>query len=153
MTEPEAIEFLSDVALVAFPSVRQWLLTTDKYNATIRYMAKTLAEINRNEADAVIDTWVCGKITPPRYLRDTFALEIRACALEQRRRKAEQQQREAIPEPSQPKVSIRTIRGCELWTAYWMPLQAAVAAGEIENKEALRQWQAILDSESARIKL
>ena len=153
MSEPEAIDFLSDVAFVAFPSVRQWLLTTDKYNATIRYMAKTLAEINRNEADAVIDTWVCGKITPPRYLRDTFALEIRACALEQRRRKAEQQQREAIPEPSQPKVSIRTIRGCELWTVYWLPLQAAVAAGEIENKEALRQWQAILDSESARIKL
>lgn len=153
MNEPEAIEFLSDVAFVAFPSVRQWLLTTDKYNATIRMMTKALAEISRSEADAVIDTWICGKVTPPRYLRDTFALEIRACALEQRRRKAEQRQRESIPEPSQPRVSIRTIRGCELWTAYWLPMQAAVSAGELENSEALRQWRVILEAESAKIKL
>ena len=58
MTETEAIDFLSDVAFVAFPSVRQWLLTTDKYNATIRMMAKTLADIDRDEADAVIDSWI-----------------------------------------------------------------------------------------------
>ena len=152
MTEAEAIEFLSDVAFVAFPSVRQWLLTTDKYNATIRMMAKALAEIGRDEADAVIDTWVCGKVTPPKYLRDTFTLEIRACALEQRRRKAEQQQREATPEPAQPRVSMRTIQTMQVWTDRWLPLAAMVRSGEMDQRDAIAKWHAILDEEWEKVR-
>ena len=52
----------------------------------MKMMAKGLSDIKRDEADAVINDWVTGNITPPKYMRDTFVLEVRACALERRKK-------------------------------------------------------------------
>ena len=147
MTETEAIDFLSDLAFVAFPSVRQWLLTTDKYNATIRMMAKTLSDIDRDEADAVIDSWITGRVEAPKYLRDGFVLHIRACAMARRQQEiAERQLRDEQAKEIMPGVHVfNQIRGCGLWTGEWLPIKAAFDAGQITRDDALAYWHAKLD--------
>ena len=151
MNEPEAIEFLSDVAFVAFPSVRQWLLTTDKYNATVRMMARALSDIARDEADAVIDSWMSGRVSYPKYLRDNFVLEIRACAMHARglEAAAKRQAEDARKLEPVPQV-MRSVQQTGLWTEHWLPLKAAVDTGELAASDAVRQWNAILDSEFQR---
>lgn len=151
MNQEESIAFLSEVAFVAFPSVRQWLLTTDRYNETVKMMAKALSDITRGEADAVIDSWMSGRVSYPKYLRDNFVLEIRACAMHARgleavaKRQAEDDQKlEPVPEV------MRSVQQSGLWTEHWLPLKAAVDTGELAASDAVRQWNAILDSQFSR---
>jgi hypothetical protein len=42
------------------------------------------------------------------------------------------------------------VRSDRLWQEYWIPLRAAVEAGQITRESALRQWNAILDEEFAK---
>lgn len=151
MNEQESIAFLSDVAFVAFPSVRQWLLTTDRYNETVKMMAKGLSDIKREEADAVIEAWVTGNMTPPKYMRDTFVLEVRACALDRRKKIEDHARRTATAVPSRSQVSMRTIQTMRIWTEHWLPLAAQVRAGELSAKDALATWYAIVDAEWSKV--
>lgn len=152
MNETEAIEFLSDVAFVAFPSVRQWLLTTDKFNATIRMMAKTLADIDREEADAVIDSWITGRVEAPKYLRDGFVLHIRSCAMARRQQEiAERQLKEEQAKEVSPGVHIfNQIQGCGVWTEHWLPIKAAFDCGQLSREDAMARWHATLDEAFSR---
>lgn len=148
MNQEESIAFLSEVAFVAFPSVRQWLLTTDKYNETVKMMARALSDIARDEADAVIDSWIAGRVEAPKYLRDGFVLHIRACAMDRRavEAAAKRQAEDARKLEPVPQV-MRSVQQSGLWTEYWLPLKAAVNTGELAASDAVRQWNAILDSE------
>lgn len=151
MTEQESIAFLSDTAFVAFPSVRQWLLTTDRYNETVKMMAKGLSDIKRDEADAVIDSWITGRVEAPKYLRDGFVLHIRACALARRASEAAAKQKAEDARKLEPVPEVmRSVQQTGLWTEYWLPIKAAVDTGELAASDAMRQWNAILDSEFQR---
>ena len=151
MTQEESIAFLSEVAFVAFPSVRQWLLTTDRYNETVKMMARALSDIARDEADAVIDSWMSGTVSYPKYLRDNFVLEIRACAMHTRglEAAAKRQVEDARKLEPVPQV-MRSVQQTGLWTEYWLPLRAAIDTGELGASDAVAQWNAILDSEFER---
>lgn len=148
MNQEESIAFLSDVAFVAFPSVRQWLLTTDRYNETVKMMARALSDIARDEADAVIDSWITGRVEAPKYLRDGFVLHIRACAMARRASEAAARQRAEDARKLEPVPQVmRSVQQSGLWTEYWLPLKAAVDTGELAASDAVAQWNAILDSE------
>lgn len=151
MTQEESIAFLSDVAFVAFPSVRQWLLTTDRYNETVRMMARALSDIARDEADAVIDSWITGRVEAPKYLRDGFVLHIRACAMDRRavEAAAKRQAEDARKLEPVPQV-MRSVQQTGLWTEYWLPLREAVDTGDLAASDAVAQWNAILDLEFQR---
>lgn len=151
MNQEESIAFLSDVAFIAFPSVRQWLLTTDRYNETVKMMAKGLSDIERYEADAVIDSWITGRVEAPKYLRDGFVLHIRACALAQRAATvfAKRQAEDARKLEPVPQV-MRSVQQTGLWTEYWLPLKAAVNTGELAASDAMAQWKDILNLQFGR---
>ena len=146
MTQEESIAFLSDVAFVAFPSVRQWLLTTDRYNETVKMMARALSDIHRDEADAVIDSWMSGRVSYPKYLRDNFVLEIRACAMHARglEAAAKRQAEDARKLEPVPQV-MRSVQQTGLWTEHWLPIKAAFDCGQVSRDDALAQWHAKLD--------
>lgn len=154
MNEQESIAFLSDVAFVAFPSVRQWLLTTDRYNETVKMMAKGLSDINRDEAKAVIDSWITGRVEAPKYLRDGFVLHIRACAMDiraseaLRKRKIEDEQKQK-PVPK----AMQSVKLCGLWTEHWLPIRFKIDSGELSPEDGLAEWAVIVDRAStARVK-
>lgn len=146
MNETESIEFLNQVAFVAFPSVREWLVQTKTPNESVKMMVRALSDISRSDADAVIDDWITGRIEAPKYLRDGFVLHIRACALDRRQKRfvvEEAKRREE--EVKQPRPSImRTVQGNPLYTEHWLPMKAAVERGELERESALSQWYAIV---------
>lgn len=148
MTEAESIEFLNDVAFVAFPSVRDWLVQTKTPNESVKMMVRALSDISRSDADAVIDEWITGRIEAPKYLRDGFVLHIRACALAQRHQRWEaeeaERKRQEERQPAAERSVMRSIQTMAIWTEHWMPMQAAVRLGELDQASALRQWYAIV---------
>jgi hypothetical protein len=155
MTEAESIEFLNDVAFVAFPSVRDWLVQTKTPNESVKMMVRALSDISRDEADAVIDSWITGRIAAPKYLRDGFVLHIRACAMERRHQRWEaeeaQRKRQEERQTYAERSVMQSIQTMEIWTEHWMPMQAAVRSGELDQSSALRQWYAIVGIDPERV--
>lgn len=147
MTETESIEFLNEVAFVAFPSVRNWLVTTKTPNESVKMMVRALADINRDEADAVIDSWITGRVEAPKYLRDGFVLHVRACAMARRQQEiAERQLRDEQAKEIMPGVHVfNQIQGCGVWTEHWLPIKAAFDCGQLNRDDALARWHAKLD--------
>jgi hypothetical protein len=86
MTPTEAGQFFQK-AFLAFPGLASWLRenSTDPA-ATCATWASTLAKVSAGEADAVLDGWVDGSIKEPPtgYKRETFALNVKALALQMR---------------------------------------------------------------------
>lgn len=148
MNEDESIEFLNEVAFIAFPSVREWLRSTDAPNESTRMMVRALSDISRSDADAVIDDWITGRIEAPKYLRDGFVLHIRACALARRQKRWEaeeaERKRQEERKPAAERSVMRSIQTSQIWTEHWLPLQAAVRLGELDQASALHQWYAIV---------
>lgn len=151
MTDQEAIAFLSGYAFVAFPSVREWLATTERPNDTVRLWAKALTKCERAECEAVIDAWIDGTIEAPKFLRDGFTLHIRACVMEARRKKlASKPLEEQRKHLSQGQSIMEAINGSELYQREWEPRLAAIKLGEMDEKIALREFKLILDQEFSK---
>ena len=144
MTPDEARKFLSEVAFVAFPSVREWLRSTDRPEETFTLWTKAMAAVSWTEGQAVIDRWLSGQITPPRFLRDSFVAELRAC-VPAVRKPQQAEQMEVVPEGERYRPTEDP-----LYLKYWVPLKGAVDAQEITEESALSQWKAILDEQFSK---
>ncbi|NDF13211.1 MAG: hypothetical protein EB060_10425 [Proteobacteria bacterium] len=144
MTPDEARRFLSEVAFVAFPSVREWLRSTEHPEETFTLWTKAMASVSWTEGQTVIDRWLSGQITPPRFLRDSFVADLRAC-VPAVRKPQQPQQVESVPEGERYRPTEDP-----LYLKYWVPLRAAVATGEITEESALAQWKAILDEQFSK---
>lgn len=90
MTEDEAKSFLIDSAFVAFPAARKFvLLNSSDPAATVAAQAKALWCIDREEAQAVLERWLTGRVAAPDADElENFALTIRKAALRNRPEKA-----------------------------------------------------------------
>jgi hypothetical protein len=87
MLQKEAEEFLVDVAWVAFPAARAFVVTNSSSpKKTVEFEAKALLAIDYQEAVSVIDRWTTGSLPPPsgREFNDGFALHIRAVVMNDR---------------------------------------------------------------------
>ena len=144
MSPDEARKFLTDVAFVAFPSVREWLRSTDRPEETFTLWTKAMAAVSWTEGQAVIDRWLSGQITPPRFLRDSFIAELRAC-VPAVRKPQQPQQVESVPEGERYQPTKDP-----LYLKYWVPLKGAVDAKEITEESALAQWKAILEEQFSK---
>lgn len=86
MNQTEAGKFFQK-AFLAFPGLASWLRENSTDPAgTCSIWASTLAKVSADEADAVLDGWVNGSIKEPPtgYKRETFALNVKALALQMR---------------------------------------------------------------------
>lgn len=90
MTEQEALEFMVDVAYIAFPQARQFVLMNSKNpQETTRAQSKALFDLEVPECLSVIDRWLTGKLPSPFGGEfEQFALHIRATVLQDRSKKA-----------------------------------------------------------------
>lgn len=87
MLQKEAEEFLVDIAWVAFPAARAFVITNSKNpRKTVEFEAKALLAIDFQEAVSVIDRWTTGALPAPsgREFNDGFALHIRAVVMNDR---------------------------------------------------------------------
>ena len=46
--------------------------------------------------------------------------------------------------PAAERSVMRSIQTSQIWTEHWLPLQAAVRLGELDQASALHQWYAIV---------
>jgi hypothetical protein len=66
MTEREAEEFFIDVAMVAFPQARKFILMNSSDPvATVRLQSKSLLRLEMSEAASVVDRWLSGTLPSP----------------------------------------------------------------------------------------
>jgi len=145
LSEQEAIDFLSQAAFVAFPSVRDWLSATKTPNESIKMMAKGLSDIKRDEADAVIDSWITGRVEAPKYLRDGFVLHIRACALQIRAERVFAEKQAERHEQERRRAQASTYIGSQIrnkgaFVTDWPKIRSAYDRGELTREEALQTW-------------
>lgn len=143
MNADEARKFLTDVAFVAFPSVRDWLRGTDRAEETFGLWTQSMSSLGWSECETMIGKWLSGDVPPPRFLRDSFVAELRACVLDQRNKQAA---KDRLTDPVKVEAGVRYDFRCDpIYEQYWIPLRAAVATGEISEDSALSQWRLILD--------
>ena len=134
MTEQEAMEFLRDVAYVAFPDARKFVQMNSKDPAaTARMQSKALLDLDYAECVSVIDRWLAGKLPAPFGGEiEQFALHLRATVLQDRTTKAR----------SRPLDEIRRIdRGsssripCMPYVARILDLGPLVKNGEMTREQ------------------
>jgi hypothetical protein len=147
----EARKFLTDVAFVAFPSVRDWLRGTDRAEETFSLWTQSMSSLGWSECETMIGKWLSGDVPPPRFLRDSFVAELRACVLDQRSKQAAKARFDeptaAVDEPEGQRYQPTKD---PLYLKYWVPLKGAVDAKEITEDSALSQWNAILDEQFSK---
>jgi hypothetical protein len=145
LNDTEAIDFLANYAFVAYPSVREWVASTEKPNDTVRIWAKALTRCNRDECQTVIDSWLDGSIEAPKYLRDGFATHIRQCVVFQRaKEKKQQMQADLKNEIGTPKPRTQTSSVLGPTCTEIFAIAARYKSGEIAIDEARRlQHEAI----------
>jgi hypothetical protein len=137
LSPEEAREFLTDVAFVAFPGVKEWLRTTDRPEETFTLWTKAMKSLKWDDCQAVIDRWLSGQIKPPTYLRDSFVAELAACVPAVRKRTEPEVER--VPESERYRPTQDP-----LYLTYWGPLKKAVDNKELSIESARIQWHAII---------
>jgi len=132
----EAKRFLSDVAFVAFPSIREWLRSTERPEKTADMWRAALANLNWDECESIISKWVSGQIPQPRFLRDNFISELRACVMFERSRRLRSSEDEKLQET----IGQRSYHPTkdEIYLKYWVPLLQQVKDGTMEAATAKR---------------
>jgi hypothetical protein len=96
MTEDESFAFMRDSCMVAFPSVRAWVMKNAKdYEKTVRMWCLALGDLTRAECDEVVRDWVSGKVDRPDtdWREERIAVMIREVVLKRRHEAAQRHAR------------------------------------------------------------
>lgn len=99
MLQNEAEEFIRDIAWVAFPAARAFVITNSPSpRQTLEFEAKALLSIDFQEAISVIDRWTTGSLPAPsgKEFNDGFALHIRAVVMNDRAKSIRKQPLEEL---------------------------------------------------------
>ena len=136
MIPEEAKRFLSDVAFVAFPSVRDWLRSTEKPEKTADMWRAALADLTWSECEAIVTKWVSGQIPPPRFLRDNFIAELRACVMFERSKRMRREESEDLAN----KIGTSSYHPTQddIYRTHWIPLLQQVKDGTMGPERARR---------------
>ena len=140
----EAFNFLTEVAYIAFPAARKFVLMNSKDpKSTTESHAKALLSLSRDECQAVIDSWLTGLVDPPTdedYAN--FGLTIRSAAMANRFKKAASKPLDDIRRVdagNQARVPIRP------YIERLMALKRQRQNGELSQEELERLSQAVMD--------
>lgn len=112
MTEREAEEFMIDVALVAIPAARKFILmNSSDPKATVKAQCKALLKIDVHEAASVVDRWLAGTLKEPTQAEtEMLALAIKQVVMNDRgvesRRKPLEEIRKHRSEYSRPQALV-----------------------------------------------
>ena len=136
MIPEDAKRFLSDVAFVAFPSVREWLRSTERPEKTADMWRAALADLTWGECEAIVTKWVSGQIPPPRFLRDNFIAELRACVMFERSKRMRREESEDLAETI-GKPAYHPTQD-DIYITHWLPLLQQVKDGTMAPERAKR---------------
>jgi len=150
MTIDEAKRCIKDVVFVALPDVADWMRTTSPQpNETLELWAKALMRLELEEVKRVIDLWFTGSVEPPKnYERQLVpqciinnAMRLRSDAASRiavlKRRDENTKQSGSI---------MRAVEGLPIHVEQWVPRHAMVKSGEMTEKQATQEYNAILDA-------
>lgn len=152
MTIDEAETCLKEDLFPALPEVADWMITkSPNPEKTRRLWATAIAKLDREEVCDVILRWLRDDpdMKPPKaYERELIPQVIVSNAMFLRGKRsalASQAERRTAQDARVERISLMDIaKGHPLWVSHWVPMMADVKSGDMEEADAMRQWNQLL---------
>lgn len=155
MTIHEATRCLVEDLFPAMPDVADWLFNKSPNPEKTRDIwAAAISKVDRSEVAEVIFRWLSGdeEIQAPKaYERELVPRILISNVMflrgKNRRKQLQENQANEIGRRMKERTAVMRDVVCtdELWAKHWHPLKAAVLDGSMTQRDALRQWNRIID--------